>query len=138
MSIEQHFGSDWTVKKLDAVEGYLKFFTTALKKQKFKLCYIDAFSGSGNVTLKNGVVTDGSAIRALKYPFDRYILIEKDENYHKALRQKIDTSYSDKSKSISLFNGDCNELLQSINGKQWYKDGWRGVIFLDPYAMELD
>ena len=74
MNAEQKFGGEWTEKKLDAVEAYLKSFTTALKHQSFKLCYIDAFSGSGNVTLKNGIVTDGSAIRALKYPFDRYIL----------------------------------------------------------------
>ena len=79
MQAENKFGGNWTEKKLDAVEKYLEFFTTALKKQNFKLCYIDAFSGSGNVTLKNGVVTDGSAIRALKYPFDMYMLIEKDE-----------------------------------------------------------
>jgi len=136
MSTEHKFGSDWTVKKLDVIEKYLGFFTTALKNQGFKLCYIDAFSGSGNVTLKNGVVTDGSAIRALKYPFDRYILIEKDEEYHNALKQKIEAS--DRANNITLLQGDCNELLKTLNGKQWYSEKWRGVIFLDPYAMELD
>jgi len=74
MNTEHTFGGEWTEKKLDAVENYLKAFTTALKNRNFKLCYIDAFSGSGNVTLKNGIVTDGSAIRALKYPFDKYVL----------------------------------------------------------------
>ena len=88
MQTENKFGGDWTEKKLDAVEEYLKFFTTALKKQNFKLRYIDAFSGSGNVTLKNGVVTDGSAVRALKYPFDRYFFIEKNKIYHDACTKK--------------------------------------------------
>ena len=54
------------------------------------------------------------------------------------MHQKIDLNYSDKSKIVSVINGDCNELLQSINGKQWYAEKWRGVIFLDPYAMGLD
>jgi three-Cys-motif partner protein len=76
---QQKFGGFWTLQKLDAVEKYLKFFTTALKKQSFKLCYIDAFSGSGNVALKDGQVIDGSALRALKYPFDSFYFFEKDE-----------------------------------------------------------
>jgi hypothetical protein len=69
VSAPQQFGNFWTVQKLDAVEKYLEFYTTALKKQAFRLCYIDAFSGSGNVMLKDGQVVDGSAIRALKYPW---------------------------------------------------------------------
>ena len=138
MQDEHKFGGDWTEKKLDAVERYLAFFTTALKKQHFRLCYIDAFSGSGNVTLKNGVITDGSAIRALKYPFDSYFLIEKDKNYYDALCLKIRKNYANKSDKISIINGECNELLQSISSRHWHSEGWRGVIFLDPYAMELD
>ena len=69
MSDEQKFGGIWTKQKLNAVENYLSFFTTALKEKSFKLCYIDAFSGSGNITLKDGQEIDGSALRALKYPF---------------------------------------------------------------------
>jgi len=65
-------------------------------------------------------------------------LIEKDEEYHNALSQKINTNYADKLIKVSLIKGDCNELLQNINGKRWYSEGWRGVIFLDPYAMALD
>jgi len=32
---------------------------------------------------------------------------------------------------------DCNNSLMKINKKKWYKDNWRGVIFLDPYNMGL-
>ena len=138
MQTEQKFGGTWTVKKLDAVEDYLSFYTTALKKQGFRLCYIDAFSGSGNVTLKNGIITEGSAIRALKYPFDKYIFIEKDKDFYDALCLKISESYSNKTDKISVIQGDCNELLQNINSRQWFAERWRGVIFLDPYAMGLD
>ena len=41
------FGGDWTTEKLRILGEYLKAFTTALKKQKFKTGYIDAFAGSG-------------------------------------------------------------------------------------------
>ena len=138
MNDEQRFGGFWTIQKLDAVENYLSFFTTALKNQNFKLCYIDAFSGSGTATLKNGQIVDGSTLRALKYPFDKYVLVEKDKDYYNALRKKIEATYPDKINKVSVINGDCNALLQSINGRQWRAEGWRGVIFLDPYAMELD
>ena len=135
---EQHkFGSFWTVQKLDAVEKYLNFFTTALKKQSFKLCYIDAFSGSGNVTLKDGQVVDGSALRALKYQFDSYFFFDNDEIHCKALSEKTETSFPLKVDKVKIINGDCNEFLQGINQRNWYDDNWRGVIFLDPYAMEL-
>jgi len=135
---EQSFGGEWTEKKLDAVDNYLKFFTTVLKKQKFKLCYIDAFSGSGNVTLRNGSVIDGSAIRALKYPFDEYFFIEKKKAYYDALCKKVEEDYSERADIVNISQGDSNKLLQNINSRQWRANGWRGVIFLDPYAMDLD
>ena len=46
---KQAFGSIWTISKLEIIENYLEFYTTALKKQNFKLCYIDAFAGSGEI-----------------------------------------------------------------------------------------
>ncbi|WP_157998421.1 hypothetical protein [Desulfosporosinus sp. OT] len=43
----QAFGGPWTLLKLDILEKYLSFFVQAMKNQNFKLCYIDAFAGSG-------------------------------------------------------------------------------------------
>ena len=138
MPAKQKFGGKWTEQKLDTVEKYLSFYTTALKNQHFKLCYIDAFSGSGSAVLRDGLVTDGSAIRALQYPFDQYFFIEKNDAYLDALASKIENNHSDLLDKVVLRNGDCNELLQSIDSRQWKEEGWRGVIFLDPYAMDLD
>lgn len=45
----QSFGGPWTLLKLDVLEKYLHFFVHSMKNQKFKLCYIDAFAGSGDV-----------------------------------------------------------------------------------------
>ena len=137
MTEAQKFGHFWTIQKLNIVEKYLDFYTIALKKQAFKLCYIDAFSGSGNVTLKDGQVVDGSALRALKYPFDYYFFFEKNESYYRALSEKIKASLPEKSKRIQIINGDCNELLQKIDTFPWFNKSLRGVIFLDPCAMEL-
>ena len=137
MNEPQKFGHSWTVQKLNAVEEYLKFYTTALKNKSFNLCYIDAFSGSGNITLKDGQIIDGSALRALQYPFDAYYFFEKNEEYYTTLREKVETSYSNKLEKIEIVNGDCNKLLNDIDQGTWTFENWRGVIFLDPYAMDL-
>ena len=96
----QEFGSVWTTAKLDAIEKYLNSYTMALKKQHFKLCYIDAFAGSGSIKIKSGEA-----------------LNDKDVEFH---------------------NEDCNSFLLEIDKKDWMKDNWRGVIFLDLYAMDLE
>jgi len=43
----QKFGGDWTQEKLARIRSYLGAYTTVLKKQPFKLIYIDAFAGTG-------------------------------------------------------------------------------------------
>jgi three-Cys-motif partner protein len=129
----QKFGSVWTTQKLDAVENYLRAYTQIMKYQKFQLCYIDAFAGSGSVVLKNGQTIDGSAIRALKYPFDKFFFFEKDKEHFAALAKRI--AMHQQIEDISLQNTDCNDMLSQIDKQNW--SGWRGVVFLDPYAMHL-
>ena len=135
--INQSFGSVWTNAKLEVIDNYLGFYVTALKKQRFKLCYIDAFAGSGKVKIKAGDEIDGSAIRALKYGFDRFYFFEKDAIYYNLLQQRIERDFWDLSKKVTLKNEDCNDLLMKINEYDWIANRWRGVIFLDPYAMQL-
>jgi three-Cys-motif partner protein len=132
----QNFGSVWTEAKLNAIESYLDFYTTALKNQKFKLCYFDAFAGSGSIKIKNGKQVEGSSIRALKYPFDKFYFLEKDESIIHSLKQKV-TEMPLKT-DVEFHNADCNEFLLEIDKFEWLKEHWRGVIFLDPFAMDLE
>jgi len=134
----QQFGGVWTEQKLIAVENYLSFYTTALKKTTFKLCYIDAFSGSGNITLKDGRIIDGSAVRALRYDFDRYYFCEESKQYLDRLLRTIYEQFPEKKDRIIPILGDCNRMLTNIaDDNEWFSSGWRGVVFLDPYAMNL-
>ena len=132
----QEFGSVWTEAKLDAVENYLAFYTTALKKSNFKLCYIDAFAGSGNIKIKGGDEIEGSAIRALKYLFDKFFFFEEDQIVIKNLKRKI--NMLPKHGDVEFSDADCNSFLLGIDKIDWVKEHWRGVIFLDPYAMDLE
>ena len=82
------FGGPWTEEKLDILKKYLYAYTTALKNQPFRLIYIDAFAGTGEVELTSAdegkkEFIEGSARIAVDVddkPFDEYIFIEKDQD----------------------------------------------------------
>ena len=52
--IEQRFGGAWTLIKLEVLEKYLGFYTTALKYKPFKLCFIDAFEKTADIRVVFG------------------------------------------------------------------------------------
>jgi hypothetical protein len=81
------YGGRWTLIKLEVLEKYLGFYVTALK-DKFKLCYIDAFAGQGEFEVKNIGITTGSALRAMDYNFNQYIFIEKEIENNGKIEQK--------------------------------------------------
>jgi len=131
-----HFGGQWTKEKLTIIDDYLRFYTTAMSKQRVNLVYIDAFAGSGKTVLSDGTEVDGSAILSLKYSFDEYYFIDIDEGRIKELKEVIKTRYPGKTDSIHIINGNCNdELKRVLSSLTKYQ---RGVMFLDPYALELD
>ena len=84
----QSFGGEHTRRKLDVVAKYLAAYATVMKKQEFRLFYVDGFAGSGASTSKSEAeksqdptlfptadVLDGSPIRALSVepPFDYWV-----------------------------------------------------------------
>ncbi len=162
VGVVNRFGGDWTKDKLDILEGYLKAYTTALKKQSFKLWYVDAFAGTGYINLDSGDVTQsklliseegqanemanvlkGSTRLALEVedkPFDEFIFIEQNPEYAielSSLRQEFND------RNIQVIPGDANKFLQNWCQSQNKRLGtpWRGeraVIFLDPFASQVD
>ena len=131
-----HFGGEWTKEKLTIIDDYLQFYVKALSRQKVKLVYIDAFAGSGKTYLADGTEVDGSAVISLNYDFDEYFFIEIDEDRITSLMEIIKTRFPSKLSKIHIINGNCNESLKKIlAGLTVYQ---RGVMFLDPYALELD
>lgn len=131
-----HFGGDWTKEKLTIIEDYLQFYVNALSKQKVQLIYIDAFAGSGKTELQSGETIDGSALISLKYNFDKYYFIELDEERSRFLNEEINTRFHEKKDKVKVITGDSNsELKKLFRSLTVYQ---RGVMFLDPYAMELE
>ena len=158
---KQSFGGSWTADKLERLRKYLAAYVQALKDQPsrdrpFVLTFVDAFAGTGYNTAtkrKPGAENelllpelaepearewvDGSARIALRIapPFHRYIFIEKDAERCAEL-EKLRSEFAPLAERISVLNGDANEALQALcKTENW--SGQRGVIFLDPFGMQV-
>ena len=153
--LDHSFGGPWTEIKLDAVEYYLQCYTRALKRIGFDLTYIDAFAGTGFRNVKREVggifegepiatveeVLAGSAQRALAVDpsFDHFRFIEKEPERCEALDRLRERHPS---KDVRVLRGEANQLLRDlVQQEPWIKKDAtksRGVVFLDPYALQVD
>ena len=135
------FGGPWTEEKLAILERYLDAYTTALKRTPFELLYIDAFAGAGRVELSvddQGEIRrfmSGSAERAINIndkPFDRLIFVEQDPDRCAELARLKELHPN---RDIEIVNSDANVFLSNLDD-EWH--GRRGVLFLDPFATQVD
>lgn len=139
MSDKMSFGGEWTEIKLDLVESYFDAYNQALKNKPFTRVYIDAFAGCGNIIIK-GKLINGSTFRSLKCSnrFDRYLFIDKDKDNCDKLNKMIEDSFHELREAVTIIEGDSNELIKRVNEFGFSKMTHRGVIFLDPFALELE
>ena len=157
----------WAKEKLRCLSKYLNAYTTILRKHSFKgYFYIDAFAGPGTlkvrkkelkndssqlllIELSENITSDpdeveyisGSPRVALdiKYPFTDYVFIEVHKQRLSQLG-KLKAEYENKVSEcrIHVREKDCNNYLCELlerNQQSW--DQWRGVIFLDPFGMQV-
>jgi three-Cys-motif partner protein len=144
----------WASAKLDALESYLKFYGTALSKQRFTRIYIDAFAGAcvakvrgTSLALEPSLFFDeiddtkaqeefilGSPIRALNLPygFHRHYFFDLDETRADTLR-----SVASGRDDVIVHVADCNPLIQEL-APSLKSPHIRGVAFLDPYGAHLE
>ena len=138
------FGGLWTRKKLQVLEKYLKFYTTALKGQPFTLHYVDAFAGTGSHDPKvkgaQGEIIPyedfhGSVTTALEVEpgFHHYHFNDLNSDYLREL-QNLKSKYPNK--KIHITGKDANLFVPEFC--QGLGEGDRAVLFLDPYSTQLD
>lgn len=146
--VPQKFGGPWSLIKVDTVARYYSSFTTALKKQPFKLICIDAFAGSGHFQFspmdasplfdEDKVVQThaGSARRALSTepPFDKIVFIESEVRNVAALTE---AARDFPRANVDIRRGDANvEVAKLCKELDWRTT--RGVIFLDPFGNSVE
>ena len=132
---------------LSVVRTYLKMYATALKNQPFRRLYIDAFAGTGDRTDKRRstlplldlpefeAVAKGSARLALEVdpPFDRYILIERATRRASEL-ESLKSDFPNL--RVEIINADANDTIADVCKITDWR-GARGVVFLDPYGLQV-
>jgi len=153
--MEHRFGGPWTEIKLDAVEYYLECYTRALKSVGFDLWYVDAFAGTGDreeeretggilegTPIETVVETmAGSARRALAIapPFDHFHFNEQKPDRYEVLCG-LKNEFPDR--HIVVTAEDANQLLSTTFSRRPWLSGanskTRGVVFLDPYALQVE
>ena len=141
------FGGPWTERKLSVVRRYLESYAQALKNQTFQRIYVDAFAGTGDRVNKVrsaapsldlpefDAVAKGSARIALEIepPFHRYVLIERATRRASQLAA-LKSEYAHR--NIEIRNADANDAIKRLC-KETNWGSTRGVIFLDPYGLQV-
>ena len=145
----QQFGGKHTQRKLDVVAKYLAAYVTVMKRQNFRLSYVDGFAGSGASAARSDpdrgddptlfatdAVVEGSPRRALNVepPFDRYLFIDKKEENVRSLNG-LAQEFSDR--QIDILRGDANARLQEFAAALSRERMDRAVVFLDPFGLSV-
>ncbi|MFI5387252.1 MAG: three-Cys-motif partner protein TcmP [Fimbriimonadales bacterium] len=159
--VENAFGDDWTREKLECLQRYLAayrlIFDTNERARHLQTIYVDAFAGSGTITIgrrsaevdqeesllpefsrDRKALIDGSTRIALEFEpgFDRYVFIEKHGRRARSLEQ-LRTDFPYHADKIEVHKGNSNVRLQKLCvDTDWRRN--RAVVFLDPYGMQVD
>jgi three-Cys-motif partner protein len=139
MVYEKHsFGGIWTTKKLEIIDKYLKFYSTALQNMPFNIHYVDPFSGTGTIDFDDGLFNskpiEGSVKKSLMVhpPFSKYHFNEPNARRNAQLKE-IASEYPNRNIEISSL--DANNMIQGVCSQLGYD---RAVFFIDPYGCQLD
>jgi three-Cys-motif partner protein len=127
----------WSEVKLEIISEYAKAYSQILTSNRLHHVYIDAFAGAGmHLSKTKGGFVPGSPLNALaiKPPFKEFHLIDLDSTKTQQLRQLTEGQ-----KGVSIYEGDCNEiLLTKVFPQVQYAQYRRGLCLLDPYGLHLD
>ncbi len=152
----------WATEKLECLRKYLQAYTRILGNQQFRgYFYIDAFAGPGSLKLRQEAADpglrllldvaehaahdagereyiSGSPRVALEVEprFTDYVFVELDKTRIREL-EELTREFESRAR-VHVRRGDCNTylhaLLQRMEG-QWRS--WRGIVFLDPFGMQV-
>jgi three-Cys-motif partner protein len=132
----------WSEDKLSLLGKYLDAYTKIMKGQiwcRNGYHYIDAFAGTGRPKAKDEErYVNGSPRVALKisHPFRSYIFIEK-ENWRVDKLKGLQAEFPNL--NIRIKQGDCNTIIvNEIVTQIRFENFNRGIIFLDPFGMDIE
>lgn len=155
----------WAREKLACLKKYLEAYTTIMRTQRWLkgYFYIDAFAGSGALKIRRKHSDDAAQASllgvseyriddageteyiqgsprialGLRHPFTDYVFVELDLDRIAQLKA-LKTQLGNQSR-VHVRSEDCNDYLRKLLSKHqdvnWRR--WRGVVFLDPFGMQV-
>ena len=149
MARQSRFAGKHTIRKLEAIDKYLRAFQTVMKRQRFTTVFFDAFAGTGDLPsvspsgsmfseASDGAnFIEGSARRALRVvpSFDRYVFVEQMKGKVEELL-KLKTEFSELRSHIFVIQADANAAVTDFCARtNWTTT--RSVLFLDPFGNQV-
>ena len=133
----------WSEDKLLLLRKYLHAYTVIMQGQadwcRNGYHYIDAFAGTGRPRARDEErFIDGSPRVALtiEHPFSSYTFIEKSPWRVQRL-QELQREFP--TRSIRILEDDCNRAITTeVTPRIRYDHFNRGLIFLDPFSMNVE
>ena len=154
------WGGNWTERKLDAFEKYVKAYLTIMNKNRDKfgweLIYFDAFAGSGSresdqkieenaflfdITDEEKSVYRGAAERVININlrgFDYYYFIEDDEASKIKLEEKLKPVIIGKKLQVKYCIEDANDYIIKLSEKMKSNTKYRSLTMVDPFGMQVN
>lgn len=135
---------DYAKDKLDILERFLDMFTTSMRDRWTAISYVDLEAGPGKNELRDSQeIILGSPLIALKYEFDHYFFVEKQQPQFEALHKRVVTS--PKHDHIRTYNDDCNvavyEIVRAIKAIEAPASNRiprsLNLVFVDPEGLEI-
>lgn len=160
------WGGNWTEKKLETFESYVRAYLTIMNKYRdkfgWKILYFDGFAGSGSrstderlqeeenyvqlfgedlVDVSDLTVYQGAAERVVQLEqnmrgFDYYYFIDKFEENCTKLELKL-SAYPTQGYKIYR-PGDANEQILQLANAMGKDNHLKSLVFLDPFGMQID
>ncbi len=130
---------EWSLEKYRLVSSYASIFASSMKNKWDCLVYLDIFSGSGRVKIRDtGDIVNATPLVLLDQDnmFNRYIFNDASEKYSSALRSRIENTQS--SADYFVLNSDANSRVDRIFAEMPRPHGGFKVLtfcFVDPYRM---
>jgi three-Cys-motif partner protein len=133
----------WSIKKLIALDCYIKPCVDIMRNNFNKIFYVDPFSGSGLIRLNGNLFPGSPLIPLLSHhtiPFDKYFLSDVNTRYVSVLKKRISQLRRGKDinveTEVSTFSEISKKLFSGKKPSYWLDIGY--LVFLDPFGLQVD
>jgi three-Cys-motif partner protein len=126
----------WVERKAYFVDRYATMFATGMKNLWPSRTYVELFAGPGtSYDRYRRAFIDGSALRALRADFTRFVFVDIDPAAVAALDERLDRR-GEKRPARPVIQGDCNLVINQVVTRIPPRDALT-LAFIDPTNWQI-